>query len=601
MADYRPPLTDIFFVLDHLVGVQELCQLDPYKHVDPDTVKGIVEEFGRFVGDVIAPTNAEGDREGVRHDPATGDVALPPALRKAYRQYVDAGWSGVAFPADYGGGGFPWVVGIVLQELFDSGNVALAMATLLTQGAIDLLMAHGNEEQREVFLPKLVSGEWCGTMNLTEPEAGSDVGALRTRAVRQGDGTYRITGTKIFISFGEHDLAGNIVHLVLARTPDAPPGTKGISCFIVPKFLVNEDGSPGVRNDVRCVSVEHKMGIRSSPTCVMSFGDGGGAVGYLIGRENDGMRCMFTMMNMARLSVGLEGLAVAERAYQDAVGYARERHQGRAPGSPPGTSSPIIDHPDVRRMLLPLTALVEAMRALVYVQAEGIDLATHHPDPDIRRYRQNQVDLLTPVAKAWCTDMGVEVASLAIQVYGGMGFIEESGVPQHYRDARIMPIYEGTNGIQAIDLVGRKLPMEGGGVVAEFLALIAMLDPALLRAGAELGVIRTHLAESLTELADTTNWIIRHGVKDPTEALAGATPYLRMFSLVTAGWLMAREALAARADLDRGATGARAEHLRGKITTATFFCEQILPQTRGLVDAVRAGSDAVMELPAEQF
>jgi alkylation response protein AidB-like acyl-CoA dehydrogenase len=603
VADYRPPLRDIFFVLDNLVDIHELCELGPFKHIDPDTVKGVVEENGRFMSEVVAPTNRGGDLEGARHDAATGAVTVPVPFERVYRQYVEAGWSGVAFPPEYGGGGFPWVVGMVAQELFNTSNVALAMAPLLTQGAIDLLLHHGDEHQRETFLPKLVSGQWTGTMNLTEPEAGSDVGALRTRAVRQDDGTYRLTGTKIFITFGDHQLTENIVHLVLARTPDAPAGTKGISCFIVPKFLVNEDGSPGARNDVKVVSIEHKMGIKASPTCTMSYGDDGGAVGYLIGEEHQGMRYMFTMMNNARLSVGLEGLSVAERAYQDAVTYARERYQGRAPGAPAGYISPIIEHPDVRRMLLTMKALTEAMRAIIYVQAEGIDLAAHHPDPDIREYRQHQVDLLTPVAKAWCTDMGVEVTSLAIQVYGGMGYIEESGVPQHFRDARIMPIYEGTNGIQAVDLVGRKLPLEGGGVVAEFLSQIAMLDPALLRAGAELGTIRSHLADALTELADTTNWIIRHGVRDPRDALAGATPYLRMFSLVVAGWLMARSALAARTALvdGRGDDPREAAFLQAKITTATFFCEQILPQTRGLVSAVRAGHDAVLGLPADQF
>jgi 3-(methylthio)propanoyl-CoA dehydrogenase len=604
VADYQPPLRDVFFLLDHLVDVGGLCELEPFKHVDPDTVRGVIEESGRFMAEVVAPTDRIGDVEGSTFDAATGAVAIPEPLTAAYRRYVDAGWNGVAFPTEYGGGGFPWVVGIVNQELFNSANVALAMAPLLTQSAIEMLLAHGSESQRERYLPKLVSGEWAGTMNLTEPEAGSDVGALRTRAVRQDDGSYRITGTKIFITFGDHQLTDNIIHLVLARTPDAPAGTRGISCFIVPKQLLDDDAMPGERNDVRAVSIEHKMGIKASPTCVMSYGDEGeGAIGELIGEEQQGMRYMFTMMNNARLSVAVEGLSVAERAYQDAVAYARERFQGRAPGAPAGYTSPIIEHPDVRRMLMTMKALTEAMRAMVYVQAEGIDLAAHHPDPDIRQYRQHQVDLLTPVAKAWCTDMGVEVASLSIQVHGGMGFIEESGVPQRLRDARIMPIYEGTNGIQAMDLVGRKLPLEGGGVVAELLSQIAMLDPALLRAGTDLAVIRSHLAESLTELADTTNWIIRHGIKDVRDALAGATPYLRMFGLVTGGWLMARSALAARAALDNGAAAdpRRAAFYQAKIMTATFFCEQILPQTRGLVAAVRAGHESLLEMPADQF
>jgi alkylation response protein AidB-like acyl-CoA dehydrogenase len=422
---------------------------------------------------------------------------------------------------------------------------------------------------------------------------------VRTKAVKQDDGSYRITGTKIFITFGEHDIAENIVHLVLARTPDAPPGTKGISCFIVPKFLVNDDGSLGERNDVQCVSIEHKMGIKASPTCVMSYGEGDGALGYLIGDENQGMRYMFTMMNNARLSVGLEGLSIAERAYQDAVAYAQERRQGRAPGAPAGEMSLIIDLPDVRRMLMTMKALVEAMRALVYTQAESIDVATHHPDPAIREYRQHRVDLLTPVVKGWCTDMGIEVTSLAIQIFGGMGFIEESGVPQHYRDARITTIYEGTNGIQAIDLVGRKLGLADGEVVTELLAQIAMLDPALIRAGEPFASIRVNLAEALTLLADTTSWIMRNGVGDPRNALAGATPYLRMFSLVVAGWLMARSALAAKGELDAGRGDT--EQLEAKIATARFFCEQILPQVKGLEAPILAGFADLYAVPDSQF
>jgi alkylation response protein AidB-like acyl-CoA dehydrogenase len=405
--------------------------------------------------------------------------------------------------------------------------------------------------------------------------------------VPAADGTYRITGTKIFITFGEHDMAENIVHLVLARTPDAPPGTKGISCFIVPKFLVNPDGSLGERNDVTCVSIEHKMGIKASPTCVMSYGEHGGAVGYLVGEEHQGMRYMFTMMNNARLSVGLEGLALAERAWQDALAYAQERRQGRAPGAPAGESSLIVEHPDVRRMLLTMKSLIEAMRGIIYVTAESIDLAGNHPDPELRAAKREEVDLLIPVAKAWSTEMGIEVTSLAIQVYGGMGYIEESGVPQHYRDARITTIYEGTNGIQAIDLVGRKLGMRKGAAVKDFLTMIAALDPVLEKAGEEVAPIRAQLASALTALADATAWIIERGAAEPRDALAGATPYLRMFSLVVAGWVMARQALAARAALDNGAEDP--DFLRAKLVTARFFAEQLLPAVHGLGPAVRAG------------
>lgn len=599
MADYKPPFRDIHFVLDHLVDLHELCEFEHFKHIDPDTIKGVLEENGRFVSEVIAPINRIGDIQGSVHDPKTNTVKTPDGFPEAYKQYVDAGWGGVPFDQAYGGGGFPWLVGIVMQEMINSANTAFAMSPLLTQGAIDLLLHHGSEEQREVYLPKMVTGQWSGTMNLTEPQAGSDVGAVRTKAVPQPDGSYRISGTKIFITFGESDLAENIIHLVLARTPDAPPGTKGISCFIVPKYLVNDDGSLGERNDAYCTSIEHKMGIKASPTCTMTYGDGEGAVGYLIGEANQGMRYMFTMMNNARLSVGVEGLAIAERAYQDALQYAQERRQGRAPGAPAGEMSLIIEHPDVRRMLMTMKSTIEAMRAIVYVQAENIDIANHHPDPDIREFRQHQVDLLTPIAKGWCTDMGVEVTSLAIQIYGGMGFVEEAGVAQHYRDARIMPIYEGTNGIQAMDLVGRKLPLEGGGIVAEFLSQIAVLDPALIRAGHDLFSIRSNLAEALTVLADTTNWMIRRGAKDPRDALAGATPYLRMFSLVTAGWLLAKSALAAKQDLDAGVGDH--DHLEAKMVTAKFFCEQILPQVHGLVSPVRAGHADLMEIAAKDF
>ena len=492
------------------------------------------------------------------------------------------------------GGVSPWLVGTAMQELMTTANLSFSMAPLLTQGAIDLLLAHSDEAQKEIYLPKMVTGEWTGTMNLTEPHAGSDVGAITTKAVPRGDGTYAITGTKIFITFGEHEMTDNIIHLVLARTPDAPPGTKGISCFIVPKFLVNDDGSLGERNDVTCVSIEHKLGIKASPTCTLSFGDAGGATGFLIGEENMGMRYMFTMMNNARLSVGLHGLAIGERAWQDALEYAYERRQGRAPGAPAGEMSLIADLPDVRRMLLSMKSQVEAMRNVIYNQAWRIDLADEHPDPEMRESEQDLVDLLTPIAKAWCTDVGCELASTAIQVFGGMGFIEESGVPQHYRDVRITPIYEGTNGIQAMDLVGRKLGLKGGKVVEEFLTMVAMLDPLLAKVGDDVAGIRRELGEAVTVLADTTSWMMRHGTADPRDALAGATPYLRMFSLVTAGWLMAKQALAAQRRLDAGDPDPA--FYEAKLTTARFFCEQILPAVKGLQGAVEAGYGPLYEV-----
>ena len=576
-------------MLDHLTDLGALCELEAFSGLDPDTIKGVLDENARFIAEVVAPLNRSGDVEGSQHDPATNTVRTPEGFRHAYEEYVKAGWGGVPFPEAYDGGGFPWLVGIAMQELISSANMAFSMAPLLTQGAIDLLMHHGSEEQKERFLKKMVTGEWTGTMNLTEPQAGSDVGAVRTKAVPADDGTWRITGTKIYISFGEHDMAENIVHLVLARVPDAPPGTKGISCFVVPKFMVGDDGSLGERNDVQCVSIEHKMGIKASPTCVMSYGDDGeGAVGYLIGEANEGMRYMFTMMNNARLSVGLEGLALGERAYQDALAYAQERHQGRAPDAPRGETSLIVDLPDVRRMLLTMKALIDAVRAIVYTNAQAVDLASHHPDEDVRQRNHELVELLTPVSKGFGTDMGIEVTSLAIQVFGGMGYIEESGVPQHFRDARITSIYEGTNGIQAMDLVGRKLPMRAGGVMADFLAGVAALDGELAAAGDDVAVVRLRLAEAHATVTETVGWLAEHGLADVTDALAGATPFLRMFGLLVGGRYLAEAALAARADLEAGVGDT--EFLRARVVIARFYAENLLPAVGGLAPAVTAGA-----------
>ncbi len=600
MADYRPPLRDVNYVLDHLVDLDGLCGLPEFGGLDGDTVKGVLEENARFVAEVIAPLNRIGDTVGSVFEPATNTVRTPDGFIDAYRQYVDAGWGGVPFPAVYDGGGFPWLVGIVMQEFISSANMAFSMAPLLTQGAIDLLMHHGSEEQKEKYLKRMVTGEWTGTMNLTEPQAGSDVGAVRTKAVPQADGTYRITGTKIYISFGEHDMVENIVHLVLARTPDAPAGTKGISCFIVPKFLVNDDGSLGERNDVKVVSIEHKMGIKASPTCVMSYGEDDGAIGYLIGEENRGMSYMFTMMNNARLSVGLEGLSLAERAYQDALQYSQERRQGRAPGVPApedGGMSYIVDLPDVRRMLLTMRSIIDALRAIIYVNAHALDMAAHHPEADVRERNQELVELLIPVSKGFGTDMGIEATSLAIQVYGGMGYIEESGVPQHYRDARITSIYEGTNGIQAMDLVGRKLPMRAGGVMDDYLTQISSLVARLDAAGAEFAGLRDRIDESLACVRNTVMWLMEHGIADVRNALAGATPFLRMFGLLVGARYLADSALAAKADIDAGV--GEAEYLNARITVARFYCDNLLPGVLGLESAVTAGFEDLYAISNE--
>jgi 3-(methylthio)propanoyl-CoA dehydrogenase len=601
MADYAAPLTDIRFVLSEVVDLAGLSSLAAFGHAEPEAVWGVLEEGARFMAEVVAPTNRAGDLEGATLGD-DGQVRTPAAFRDAYRRYVEAGWSAVPFDPAYGGGGFPWLVNIVQQEMLTSANMAFSMAPLLTQGAIEMLHAHGSEEQRRRYLPKMVTGEWTGTMNLTEPDAGSDVGALRTRAVPVDDGSWRITGTKIFISFGEHDMADNIVHLVLARVPGAPPGTRGISCFVVPKHLVGADGRPGERNDVTCVSLEHKMGIRASPTCVLAFGEQGeGAVGELVGEVNGGMRAMFTMMNNARLSVGVEGLAMGERAFQQAVAFARERRQGRAPGAPAGAPSPIVDHPDVRRMLMTMKASVEAMRCLLYLNAESVDLARQHPDEEVRRGRQELVELLTPISKAWCTDLGVEVASLNVQVHGGVGYVEEAGAAQHLRDARIAPIYEGTNGIQAIDLVARKLPLRGGGVVADHLAAMEGSAAELVRVGGGLEVVGAALAEGVSATRKATEWLLAHGLADPADALAGATPYLRMLGTVTGGWLLGCSALAAARLLGAGHGDFDPAFLEAKVATARFYAEHLLPAATGLLPAVTAGAGSVLAVPAERL
>ena len=597
MADYSAPLDDIRFVLNHVAGLGDLTALEGFGHAEPDLVAGVLGECARFMEKEVAPLNRVGDEQSsVWHPDNT--VTTPDGFIAAYRAYVTAGWGGVPFPETYGGGGFPWMVGIAMQEILTAANEAFSMAPLLTQGAIDALLEHGDETQKETFLPKMVSGEWAGTMNLSEPQAGSDVGAVRTRAERQDDGTYRITGTKIWISWGEHDMADNIIHLVLARTPDAPPGTKGISLFIVPKFVVDDDGSLGERNGVVCQSIEHKLGIKASPTCVLDYD---GATGYLVGEENRGMAYMFTMMNNARLSVGLQGLAVGDRAYQDARQYAMERQQGRAIGADPGVQSPIVEHPDVRRMLLTMKAQLEAMRCVMYVTARNIDLADRHSDEQTRTAAQERVDLLIPVCKGWGTDLGVEIASTAIQVFGGMGYVEETGVAQHFRDARIAPIYEGTNGIQAMDLVGRKLPLRGGGVVKDLLADVGATVEELRSADDRYGVIADALAEALDALSQSTDWLMSNGMADPRHALAAATPYLRQFGVVVGGWQLARSALAADAVAAAGGDGFPDDFLAAKFTTARFYATQILPTARGLVGAVTAGYEDLMVLEPTQF
>jgi acyl-CoA dehydrogenase len=577
---YRAPAADIAFALIHGAG------LGPALAEDGDLtaadIEAVVAEAGRFASDVIAPLNVTGDKHGTPFK--DGHVLMPPGWKEAYSAWAAAGWNAVSAPAEFGGQALPHALNAACIEMWNAASMAFGIGPVLTMGAVEALAAHGSAELKRTYLPKLVSGEWMGTMQLTEPQAGSEVGALRTKAERAGDGTYRLTGQKIFITYGEHELTDNIIHFVLARLPDAPPGNRGISLFLVPKFLLNADRSRGARNDVRAHSVEHKMGIHASPTCTMVYGDRGGATGYLVGEENRGLACMFTMMNLARLSVGLQGVGIAERATQQALAYARERRQGRALGAKEG-SSPIIEHPDVRRMLMTMRALTRAARSICYATAGAIDRA-ERSDGDDAKAADERAALLTPVAKAYSTDIGIEVASLGIQVHGGMGFIEETGAAQHLRDARIAAIYEGTNGIQGIDLVMRKLPLSGGAAVRTYLdelrrtveAVQSTNDPAFGAMGARLG-------EAVESLDRATAWLLQKLEKEPQAALAGATPYLRLFGNAAGGCMLADEAIAAL----RVANGEPA----ARIAIARFFAENIAVQASGVERAVTEGADSV--------
>lgn len=586
MSEYRAPIADLMFSLEHVVGYPDVAKLPGFEHADMETVRDILTEAGDFMSTVVAPTNRESDTVGaLRND--DGSVTTPPGFKKAYDAYVEAGWGGVPLPEEFGGGGFPRTVGLILQEMMLSANMAFALCPLLTQGAIEAMLNYGSDEQKATYLPKMVTGEWAGTMNLTEPQAGTDVGALTTRAVKKDDGSYAITGQKIFITFGEHDLSEQIVHLVLARTPGAPEGTKGISCFIVPKVMVNEDGSLGERNNVECLSLEQKLGIHGSPTCVMNYED---ATGYLIGEENKGMRIMFVMMNSARLSVGMQGVSVAERAYQQSLAYAQERRQGLAIGATTKDSA-IIEFPDVRRMIMTQKASIEAARHLMLLNSAQVDISTNHPDEKVRKRADEIVGILTPICKSWGTDLGSELTSIALQIHGGMGYIEETGVAQHYRDVRIAAIYEGTNGIQAADLVGRKLGVRRGSSFNEYIAEIGSIDKELAKAGKGFASIRSNLAESVAALKKTTGWMLRHGLGDPNSILAGSSPYLRMWGVTLGGWLLAKGALAAAETGDK-------QLAEEKLVLARFYAEQLLPQAAALVGAATAGKDDLFALDA---
>jgi 3-(methylthio)propanoyl-CoA dehydrogenase len=591
---YTAPLRDMIFALEEIAGIGEIAALPGYADATPDLVQSILDEAGKFAAGVLAPLNRTGDEQGSQLE--NGVVRTPDGYRDAYAKFVAAGWNSLQFDPAYGGQGLPCALAAAIQEMVSSACMAFSLCPLLTQGAVELLSAHGSAAQKRVYLSKLVSGEWAGTMNLTEPQAGSDVGALRARAVKDGD-RYRITGQKSFITFGEHDMAENIVHMVLARTPNAPAGVKGISLFIVPKFLVGPDGALTDRNDLRCVALEHKLGIRGSPTAVMAYGDGGGAIGELVGEENRGIEFMFTMMNNARLSVGIEGLAIAERAYQQARDYAKSRIQGRAIDGTDPSAVPIIRHPDVRRMLMTMRAQIEAMRALVAFVAGSVDRAKRHADAAERVRHQAMVDLLTPVVKAWCTDTGCAVASTAIQLQGGLGFIESTGVAQHLRDARIAPIYEGTNGIQAIDLVTRKLARDEGAAMRTLIgAMTTTLEAIRSADGLSIGA---QLGEAIEQLSVATSSLVSAVKHAKTKALAVASPYLTLVGTVVGGWLLAKSALAARQRRSDGVQ--HRNYLAAKESVAQFYATNLLPEAGGLSAVVASGADSTLALAEDQF
>ena len=595
MTDYVAPLADIRFTATRLAGFDEVAALPGAEDLTIELADSIFEEAGKFAGEVLGPLNVIGDRQGSRLE--NGVVRTPDGWADAYKSFVQGGWNSVPFSPDFGGQGLPWIVSIALQEMWTSANMAFSLCPMLTQGAVEAITHHGSDEQKATYLPKLISGEWTGTMNLTEPQAGSDVGAVRTKAVKNGD-HYLITGQKIFITYGDHEMTENIVHLVLARLPDAPAGVKGISLFIVPKYMVGADGSVGQRNDLRCASLEHKMGIHASPTAVMAYGDNGGAIGYLVGEENKGLQYMFTMMNNARLAVGLEGVAIAERATQRAANFARERVQSRDIAGTDAKPVTIIHHPDVRRMLLTMKGLTEATRALAYLAAASIDLAKRHPDPETRQRRQALVDLLIPVVKGWSTEVGSEVAAIGVQVHGGMGFIEETGAAQYMRDAKIAEIYEGTNGIQANDLIGRKLTRDGGATAKAFIGRMKGIDGRLAEAGPEFATLRAALAEGVSALDSATDWILEAQKGDPRDAAAGAMPFMRLWGTVAGGWMLAEGALAAKSELG---TGGDDDFLKAKIVTARFYGEHILPRASSLKAAATAGGATVMEMAEAAF
>ena len=594
MSEYHGPVREMLFVIRELAGLDRVAALPGCEEATPDLAEAILEQAAELAGGVIAPTNIIGDRQGSRVE--NGGVLVPEEFKAAYREYQAGGWAGVTAPAEYGGQGLPFLLGVAVEEMWCSANLAWSLCPLLTEGAARAIEAHASEALRKTWLPKMVAGEWTGTMNLTEPQAGSDLAALRTQAVPEGD-HYRITGQKIFITWGDHDMTENVVHLVLARLPDAPPGVRGISLFLAPKFLLKADGTPGERNSVRPVSVEHKLGIHGSPTCVMAFEN---AVGYLVGELNNGLAAMFTMMNHARLGVGLEGVAVAERAYQQARDYARERVQGKVPGQQ-GRAA-IIQHADVRRMLLTMKSYIEAMRSIAYVTAADLDISQRHADAATRARHQARVELMTPVVKGWSTEIGQVLTSLGVQIHGGMGYAEETGAAQYLRDARITTIYEGTTGIQANDLVARKILRDGGASLTALLAEMQATDADLARHPALAAVRRAH-AEGCASVAAAGCWLAANYAKHPAVPGAVANSMLMLLGTVTGGWQLARAAVIASEKLAAGSAESAAERdfLAAKLITADFYAGQFSPLATACLRAIEAGADALVAFPDGQF
>ena len=593
MSEYVAPLKDIRFVMQELAGLDQVVALPGCEEASLDVIDAILDEAAKFAGAVLSPLNRVGDREGAKWKDTV--VTTSPGFKEAYRQFVDNGWNGLGCDPEFGGQGLPKLLSTAVSEMWKAANHAFSLCPMLTQGAIEALMIAGTDAQKAAYLPNLVSGEWTGTMNLTEPSAGSDLAAVRSRAEPVGDGTFRIFGQKIFITYGEHDMTDNIVHLVLARTPNAPEGVKGISLFVVPKFMLNADGSLGERNDVFCVSIEHKLGIHGSPTAVLAFGDNGGAIATLVGEENRGLEYMFVMMNAARFNVGLEGLGDAERAYQRAVMYAKDRVQGTEVGVRGGPKVPIIKHPDVRRMLMSMRARIEAMRALAYVTAAAQDHAHNNPDEVARKQGQAFADLMIPVVKGWSTESAIDIASLGVQVHGGMGFIEETGAAQHLRDARITTIYEGTTAIQANDLIGRKIAREKGvtikGVIAEMRAAATLLD-------GDLAGIGMRQSAAVDALERAVFWIVDNFSSDPKAAHVGAVPFLHLLGIVAGGWQMGRAAVIARA---KAALDDSDPFWAAKLVTTRFYADHFLTQAAGLADSVVAGAAGALDMADDSF